>query len=370
MTLTRTSTPGFTRSLPLLLALLFNSAAALAQMAGTLTGPSASSTATSQSGALEEIIVTATKRETRLEETPISLSTITSADMARSRVVTMSDVAQQIPSLTYIPDSGSETYLIIRGASTIDDSTGTDQGVSMFIDDVVRVSVADLQPELFDMERVEVLKGPQGTLFGRNSIGGVVSLFTKNPTFQNEGSAELTYGRYNTVEVKGMVNVPLVDSTLAARLVVSRHTNDGYIQDVVLHDYVGDDETWAARGKLLFTPSTDLRMVAGFDFLSKSATEAKWVIANFHPSLDPGLISDPLKTSEGTPGSLNQTIWGLTGRVDWTNPPKTVRPPRNCGSPRRTTRGFPGLRVYTICSRTDLVRSMCPYSSFLTRFFP
>jgi iron complex outermembrane receptor protein len=317
MTLTRASTSGFTRSFWLLLPLLCCATAVFAQ-----TGRSSSnapSTSASQSGALEEIIVTATKRETRLEETPISLSTITSAEMERSRVVTMSDVAQQIPSLTYIPDSGSETYLVMRGASTIDDSTGTDQGVSMFIDDVVRVSVADLQPELFDMERVEVLKGPQGTLFGRNSIGGVVSLFTKNPTFQNDGSAELTYGRYNTVEVKGMINVPLVDNALAARLVVSRHSNDGYIQDVVLHDYVGDDTTWAARGKLLFTPSGDLRVVAGFDFLSKTATEAKWVIANFHPSLDPGLISDPLKTSEGTPGSLDQTVWGLTGRVDWTN---------------------------------------------------
>src|SRR5205807_5726832 len=148
MTLTRTSTSAFTRSLPLLLALLGCPAAALAQTAGAVTSSNAPSTATSPSGALEEIIVTATKRETRLEETPISLSTITSADMERSRVLTMSDVAQQIPSLTYIPDSGSETYLIMRGASTIDDSTGTDQGVSMFIDDVVRVSVADLQTEL------------------------------------------------------------------------------------------------------------------------------------------------------------------------------------------------------------------------------
>ncbi|MGH9808420.1 MAG: TonB-dependent receptor plug domain-containing protein, partial [Terriglobia bacterium] len=139
-----------------------------------------------QGGALEEIVVTATKRKTLLQDTPISLTAISGADLERDRVVTMTDVAQQVPSLVYIPVSGSETYLAIRGAATIDDSTGTDQGVSMFIDDVVRVSVADLQPELFDMDRVEVLKGPQGTLFGRNAIGGIVSMYTKDPTFNTD----------------------------------------------------------------------------------------------------------------------------------------------------------------------------------------
>jgi iron complex outermembrane receptor protein len=247
------------------------------------------------------------------------MSALSAADIARDRVISMTDVAQQIPSLTYVPDSGSETYLIIRGASTIDDSTGTDQGVSMFIDDVVRVSVADLQPELFDMDRVEVLRGPQGTLFGRNSIGGVVSLYTKNPTFQQEAGAELTYGRYNTLEAKGMLNLPLIDDKLAVRFVVSRHSNGGYIPQVVLTDDAGDDRSWAARAKILYTPSSDLRVVVGYDFINRSATQAKWMMANFTPSLVPGLISDPMKSSQGVAGYFDQHIWGLVGRVDWTN---------------------------------------------------
>jgi len=271
-----------------------------------------------QPGGLEEVVVTATRRETRLQDTPISMSALSSADIDRNRIVTMSDVAQQIPSLVYIPDSGSETYLAIRGAATIDDSTGADQGVSMFIDDVVRVSVADLQPELFDMDRVEILKGPQGTLFGRNAVGGIVSLYTKNPTFQPESGAELTYGKYNLVEVKGMFNAPLIADTLAARLVVSRHSNDGYIENITTHDAAGNDDTLAVRGKLLFTPSQDLRVVAGFDYLSKMASEARWIIGNFQPSLDPGLTFDPTKTAQGIPSRTSQKNWGLTGRLDWT----------------------------------------------------
>src|SRR6202035_1937329 len=110
---------------------------------------------------------------TNLKKTPISISSITASAIEEHRVVNMTDVGEAVPSLVYLPQSGFETYLSIRGNATIDDSTGTDQGVSMFVDDIVRVSVADLQPELFDMNRVEVLNGPQGTLFGRNSIGGV-----------------------------------------------------------------------------------------------------------------------------------------------------------------------------------------------------
>jgi iron complex outermembrane receptor protein len=281
------------------------------------TAPAATETA-AQPGGLEEIVVTATRRETRLQDTPISMSVLTSADIDRNRLVTMTDVAQQIPSIVYIPDSGSETYLIIRGAATIDDSTGTDQGVSMFVDDVVRVSVADLQPELFDMDRVEVLKGPQGTLFGRNAIGGIVSLYTKNPTFQPESGAEVTYGEHNLAEVRAMFNAPIVADTLAARLVVSRHSNDGYIDDITTHNAAGNQDTWAVRAKLLFTPSNDIRLVGGFDYLSKIGTYAKWLIGNFQPSLDPGLTFNPMQTAQGVPSRFSQRIWGLTARLDWT----------------------------------------------------
>jgi iron complex outermembrane recepter protein len=289
----------------------------------TTSGSAASAASTSTDstitagGGLEEIVVTATKRETRLEDTPISMTALSGAELDRKRVLTMVDVAQQVPGLTYIPDSGSETYLVIRGAATIDDSTGTDQGVSMFVDDVVRVSVADLQPELFDMDRVEVLNGPQGTLFGRNAIGGIVSLYTRDPTFKIDNAEELTYGRYNLIEVKGMLNMPLIEDKLAGRLVVSRHSNDGYINNITTHDYAGNQDTLAVRGKLLFTPTDNVRFVGGFDYLSKMGSDAKWVIGNFQPSLDPGLTFEPLQTAQGVPSRYTQRIWGLTGRLDW-----------------------------------------------------
>src|ERR1700694_4280331 len=170
---------------------------------------------------LEEIVVTATRRETGLEKTPISISVLAAAAIEKSHVVDLTDVTRLTPSLVYMPRGGSEGYLSLRGALIFDDSPGTDPAVSMYIDDVVRVSVADVQPDVYDIDRVEVLKGPQGTLFGRNSIGGVVSMYTNQPTFKTGGTAEVTYGENNLVELKGVYNTPLINTTMAARIVVS-----------------------------------------------------------------------------------------------------------------------------------------------------
>jgi iron complex outermembrane recepter protein len=269
---------------------------------------------------LEEIVVTATRRETSLSNTPISLSALSAAEMERDRVVTMDDVARMVPSLVFMPQSASETYLSIRGTSTIDDSTGTDQGVNMFVDDVVRTGIADLQPDLYDMERVEVLKGPQGTLFGRNSLGGTMSLYTKNPAFKEEGSAEVSYGENNLIEAKGMFNTPVIDNVLAARFVMSAHSNGGYLPDTTTNTDIGALTRWSGRAKLLFTPSDDLRVVGGFDYLTSRGDSPVWAQTNFSPALEPTFVSGPDRTSQADPGKRSQDIWGVTIRADLTQP--------------------------------------------------
>ncbi|MEP6883220.1 MAG: TonB-dependent receptor [Gammaproteobacteria bacterium] len=280
--------------------------------------------ASASDGGLEEIVVTATRRETNLSNTPISLSALSAAEIERDRIVTMDDVSHMVPSLVFMPQSASETYLSIRGTSTIDDSTGTDQGVNMFVDDVVRTGVADLQPDLYDMERVEVLKGPQGTLFGRNSLGGTLSLYTKNPTFDTAGSAEASFGQNNLVEAKGMFNTPVIDNVLAARLVVSSHSNGGYINDTTTNTDIGKLNTFSGRAKLLYTPDENFRVVGGFDYLTSRGDAPVWTQANFSPELEPTYINGPTQTSQADPGKRNQNIWGINIRTDWTQPIGTL----------------------------------------------
>src|SRR5258708_32693625 len=156
---------------------------------------------------------------------------LASADIEKNHVVDITDVTRLTPSLVYMPRGGSEGYLSLRGAIIFDDSPGTDPAVSMYIDDVVRVSVADVQPDVYDIDRVEVLKGPQGTLFGRNSIGGVVSMYTNQPAFKNGGTAEVTYDEDNLVELKGVYNAGTIEHEFAARIGLSASSVPGNLRD-------------------------------------------------------------------------------------------------------------------------------------------
>jgi iron complex outermembrane receptor protein len=113
-----------------------------------------------ESSGLEEIIVTATKRDTRLLDTPLSISVLSAGAIEKNRIVDVTDIEKAVPSFVFLHGSGSDNFLSIRGNSTVDDSSGTDQGVVMLVDDVARVSVADLQPQLYDLNRIEVLNGP------------------------------------------------------------------------------------------------------------------------------------------------------------------------------------------------------------------
>jgi iron complex outermembrane receptor protein len=274
--------------------------------------------------ALEEITVTATKREADLHDVPISISALSNEDIARDRILSLDDIAVHVPGLQYVTGTTAENYLSIRGATTIDDSTGTDQGVSLFIDDIVRTGVADMAPDLYDLNRVEVLKGPQGTLFGRNSTGGVVAVYSNDPTFTPEILGEATYGRFNLSEIKGVVNEPIIDGLLAGRLAVTTHWLDGWVHDVSLGRNLGSENRQTARGKLLFTPTQNLRAVVGFDYLRSRGTRSDWNYGNFKPALDPGMIFGRDTTAQGTAGSAETESWGATARVDWNAPLGTL----------------------------------------------
>src|ERR1700722_16015340 len=266
----------------------------LSAAATFLSSPAGAQNAVAADGqGLEEIVVTATRRETDLEKTPISISVLGAVDIEKNHVVDLTDVTRLTPSLVYMPRGGSEGYLSLRGALIFDDSPGTDPAVSMYIDDVVRVSVADVQPDVYDIDRVEVLKGPQGTLFGRNSIGGVVSMYTNQPTFKNAGTAEVTYGEHNLVELKGVYNAALIDNKLAARIVVSDSSVDGNVRDITTGGELNGEHQLSLRGKLLFTPTDDFKFASSFDYPHKQGTQAEWLLGNYQPALVPGLTYDP-----------------------------------------------------------------------------
>jgi iron complex outermembrane receptor protein len=276
-----------------------------------------SETSATAGTSLEEVLVTATRRTENLEDVPISITALSAREIQNSRILTLTDLTTLAPSLISVEGTGAENYLSIRGAITIDDSTGTDQAVSLFIDDIVRTGVADYTPDLFDIDHVEVLNGPQGTLFGRNSTGGAVAIYTKNPTFTPETDLEATYGRFNLGELRGIFNVPIVDGKLAARLAVSTHYLDAWVDDPILGRKLGSENRQSLRGKLLFVPTDDLTALLTLDYARGRGSRTDWILTNFQPALDSPLYSGRDKTAQGIPGSTAQENWGVTGKIVW-----------------------------------------------------
>ena len=145
-------------------------------------GQATSAEAHEKEAGLQEIVVTATRRETKLSDTPIAMSVLTADQINNQRIVTLADLELSVPNFVFTEVTRQETFFSIRGTGVDNDTPGSDVGVSVFIDGVPRTGVHDTTPELFDLQSVEVLRGPQGTLFGRNTTGGAVIMRTNPAT--------------------------------------------------------------------------------------------------------------------------------------------------------------------------------------------
>ena len=246
---------------------------ALAVALAALTAPAFSQ------AALEEIIVTAQKREQSLQDVPIAISAL-SGDALRSAVVNdIFDLRAAVPALEVraVDPPSQGTAFALRGLGTSVFNMGFEPTVATFLDGVYRSRSGLLaSTDLVDMERIEVLKGPQGTLFGKNTSGGVVTMYTHKPDLEKTaGSVDLSYEEYNRVRANGMVNLPL-SSTAALRLTGSWAKGDGWLDNVVTGKEINDLDRYSLRGQLLLVPTDDLsiRVIADYAELDEACCTA------------------------------------------------------------------------------------------------
>ncbi|QIG54975.1 TonB-dependent receptor [Altererythrobacter sp. BO-6] len=212
------------------------------------------------------IVVTATKREQTLQETPISVSVTTGETLEQAQIRDVLDLQTVTPSLRVSQlQSASASTFIIRGFGNGDNNFGIEPSVGVFIDGVFRSRSAAALSDLPNVQRIEVLNGPQSTLFGKNASAGVISVVTREPQFEFGGSAELSYGNYNAIVVKGDVTGPLSEN-IAFSLDGSYNKRDGYAHIVNLDKELSNRNRWATRGQLLFEPTPDLKIRAIADY--------------------------------------------------------------------------------------------------------
>ena len=218
------------------------------------------------------IVVTAQKREQKLQDVPIVVTTLSAKLLQDAGVHDIKDMQILTPGLIVTStENESQTTARIRGVGTVGDNPGLESSVGVVIDGVYRPRNGVGFEDLGEMERIEVLKGPQGTLFGKNTSAGVINVITKEPSYTFGADAEVTYGNFGTQGYAASITGPLIADKLAGRLYVADRKHDGY-EDVVTAggprtttaDGNGDFNT--ARGQLLFTPNADakIRVIADY----------------------------------------------------------------------------------------------------------
>ena len=245
---------------------------AFAQDAAEEAQPAAAAQTESDDSAMgNEIIITATKREQTLQSTPVAVSVTTAETIERAQIRDITDLVSVVPSLR-VSQSQSQfaTTYSVRGFGTSGNNLGLEPSVAVFVDGVYRSrSIAQIS-DLPDIQRIEVLRGPQSTLFGKNASAGVISIISKKPQFDLGGSVEASYGNYNAIVGKAYITGPLSE-TIAASFSAGINKRDGYVTNAFNGDDLNNRNRWFTRGQLLFEPNDllKIRLIADYDQLDE-----------------------------------------------------------------------------------------------------
>lgn len=220
--------------------------------------------------AVEKVVVTATRRETQLVKTPVAVTAVSGKTLDAAEVENIEDLVSLVPSLIITNNGHPFAYTTrIRGIGTQGDNPGLEAAVGTFIDGVYRNRPGVAMSDLGEMERVEVLRGPQGTLFGRNTSAGIINVITKKPTWVNEMWGEVTGGSYDLMAARGGFNAVIAPDQLATRFYFVRQEREGYIDvNPGRPDYYDGNATsfLGGKGQILWQPTQDvsLRVVADY----------------------------------------------------------------------------------------------------------
>ena len=258
----------------------------IAVLSVAFTGLASTPSFAAEGEAIEEIIVTAEKRETSAQETPIALTAYDAEQLQLRGINDITDLQWSVPSLVISPNSQSPvTYAYIRGIGSDQLVAGFDPGVSYHLDGNYVGQPSSMPGDMWDMQRVEVLRGPQGTLYGRNTTGGSINVITADPTQEFEMFGDVTAGDYDDVRERLVVSGALADD-ISARLAVVNESNDGYQDNKIGHNGDVVDYT-SVRGKLRFDLSESANLVLTAQNFQNSGNQSQRRREPFAPAVFP-----------------------------------------------------------------------------------
>ncbi len=265
--------------------------------------------------ALEEIVVTAQRRESTLLDAPIAVSAFDANEIERRQSFNVVDIVNNVPNLIGNNNIGQSTAttVFLRGVGTTESIVTVDPGLGFYVDDVFIARQGVNNFSLFDVERVEVLRGPQGTLYGRNTNAGAIKVVTKKPSDEREFAGEISYGRFDRWNAKASVNGALSDKAFV-RLTGLRQKGNGYTENRVTGEDVNDRDVWGFRAQARLLPTDDITFDMAVDWSESDAAAlyAKDVAGITRP------FDGDLFTVDSSIDTQNiGRTWGVSGHLTW-----------------------------------------------------
>ena len=297
--------------------------------------PNATSPGQAQTG-VEEIVVTAERRETNLQRTPIAITALTAANIESQGIRNVNDLAAFVPNLTTTtgPQGSADANFFIRGVGQFDFIATNDPGVGVYVDGVYLGRTVGALLDAGDIGRVEVLRGPQGTLFGRNTLGGAVSVTSIAPTIGGDFHARgrVTTGSRDRFDADGGVDIPVGD-TAAARVYAFTRSQDGFARNPVSGQRFGAIQRWGAKAQFLWKPTSDLTVALNADYTKDKSNPAPSVLVGIVPLpfFPPAALTQVQDRNNfyrvfesNSPKSFNE-IYGFSGIVTYNWGPRTLK---------------------------------------------
>jgi iron complex outermembrane receptor protein len=281
---------------------------------------------------VDELVVTAQKRTQNLQDVPIVVTAVSAQQLQDAGVKDIKDLTVVTPGLS-VTTTGSNTSTTarIRGIGTVGDNVGLESSVGVVIDGVYRPRNGVAFSDLGELERIEVLKGPQGTLFGKNTSAGVINIISKRPEFTFGANGELTVGNYNTYGGSASVTGPIMGDKVAGRLFFADRQRDGFYK-VVGGDDTNDQNFYTGRGQLLIRPNddVDINLIADYTKKEEHCCGAVQIANAAGPtavlnSIVPNAVSNPPRPYDyvgyGTHNDEKHVVdKGVSATVDWKTP--------------------------------------------------
>lgn len=280
---------------------------------------------------MQKIIVTAQKQEEDIQEVPISITALSGRELDASRAENTLDLQYRTPGFVFKTNSVlGQPY--IRGVGSDLITAGADPAVATYVDGVYLARAYSALQDFYDVERVEVMKGPQGTLFGRNATAGVVHIISRTPAPQLSVESDVTYGNYGKVRLRGLVNIPVVEDRAFLRISGLFNQRDGFTRNVYRDRRLDDEDNWGLRAQLRVVPSHKVLIRLSGDYSRERGNR------NNPSHLDPvngvnlALLSPYFGTAPADPREVMHDYetyqrmdpWGISGHISWDLGPTTL----------------------------------------------